>query len=254
MTLSALVPLAAAAFLLATIAAAQEGEGRTEKESIQGIELAPGNVTFVRIVNAIGLKTPTKVSFRTASAPKWADLAPGEVSGMRALRLGTYHLRVANEGCERSEVEDTIALTEGGTYAVIVLYTEPVTKDGKVVHRLQYAKLNRTTPPGQPRLSIVSLIDADALPIKLGDQAISLTPRLAQHFDMQGNQSITVRYQGTEVMEPIEFTEAIPYLVFLFHNEATGKVEGSLAREISVILELPRAMRGKEEPGERKAP
>jgi hypothetical protein len=232
--------------LLAAVAVAQESEAK--KESGQGLELAPGNVAFVRIVNAIGLKTPTKVSFRTAAEPKWAELAPGEASGMRALRLGNYRLKVANEGCERPEVEDTIALSTGGIYAVIVLYTEPVMKDGKVVHRLQYSKLNRTTQPDHPRLSIVSLIDVDALPIELGDRTISLPRRRAQHFDLKLNQSITVRHHGAEVMEPFELAEAIPYLVFLFPNEATGRIEGSLVREISVVLELPRSMKEKQPP------
>jgi len=227
---------------------------KAKKEPVPEVEMAPGNVAFVRIVNAIGLTTPTKVSFRTSAEPKWSEMAPGEASGMRALRLGNYHLMVSNEGCEKPEVEDSIPLTAGGTYAVIILYTEPVQKDEKIVHRLQYSKLERLGKPDHPRLSVVSLIDLDPLPIQLGDRAVSLAPRMAQHFDMELNQSIKISHRGTEVIDPVEITEEIPYLVFLYKNEATGKVEGSLAREISVVLELPRSMKEKKESEEKPKP
>ncbi len=208
-------------------------------------EFGPENAAFFRIVNAIGLATPTKVSFRTAAEPKWSDMAPGEASGMRVLRLGTYNLAVVNEGCEKPEIQDRIPLQAGGVYTLVILYTEPEEKDGRIIHRLQYSKLERTDPPKGPRLSVVSLVNVEALPVQLGGKAVSLPPRRAQHFDMELDQSVIISHDGTAVMDPVEITEEIPYLVFLYRNEATGKVEGSLAREISVVLELPRSMQEK---------
>jgi len=209
------------------------------------VELSPGNVAFFRIVNAIGLKTPTQVSFRTGAEPKLSEMAPGEASGMRVLRLGTYNLNVTNEGCEKPEVTDKIPLLTGGTYTLIILYTEPVEKDGEIVHRLQYAKLERSGKPEGPKLSAVSVVNVESLPIQLGERTVNLPYRRAQHFDVELDQSLTISHAGAPVMDPVEITEEIPYLVFLFRNEETGKIEGSLTREISVVLELPRSMQEK---------
>jgi hypothetical protein len=232
----------AAAFGFAFAAFAQDSPGNKPSPEV---ELAPGNVAFFRIVNAIGLTTPTKVSFRTAAEPKWSTMEPGEASGMRVLRLGSYHLCVANEGCDKPEVEDIIPLTTGGGYTLIILYTEPVEKDGKITHRIQYSKLERNGKPQGPRLSVVSLLPGEPLPVQINDQSVSLPPRRAQHFDRKLNDSVTIACGGAAVMDPVEITEEIPYLVFLYKNEVTGKVEGSLAREISVVLELPRSIKNK---------
>jgi hypothetical protein len=222
---------------------------RASSETVAGTgaeaEAGPGNVAFVRVVNAIGLPTPTKVSFRTAAEPRWSEMTPGEASGMRVLRLGTYQLRIANSGCEEAEMSTRIPLTTGGVYTLFVLYTDPVERDGKVVHRIQYSKLERAGQAASgPRLTVVSLLPAAALPVRINELAVTVPPRRAQHFERKLRETIAITHQGSSVMDPVEITEAIPYLVFLFQNEATGKVQGALAREISVVLELPRSRQG----------
>jgi len=179
------------------------------------VEFAPGNVAFVRIVNAIGLRTPTKVSFRTASEPKWSDYQPGETSSMLPVRLGKYRLRVQNEGCEKPEVEDTVSLDAGGVYTLIALYTEPVEKDGKIVHRLQYSKIQRKGGTDGPKLSLVSVVGQDQLPVELNGKALSLPIRQAQHFDVKIGDEVAVRHNGAAVMDRILIMDPIPYLVFL---------------------------------------
>jgi hypothetical protein len=236
------------ASLLALLATPALPAQEPSPTSAPDVELSPGNVAYFRVVNAIGLKTPTRVSFRTGAEPKFSDMAPGEASGMRVLRLGSYNLTVTNEGCEKPEVSDRIPLLAGGVYTLIILYTEPVEKDGAIVHRLQYAKLERSGKPEGPKLSVVSLVNVESLPVRLGDRDVSLPPRRAQHFDVETDQSLSITHDGAPVMDPVEITDEIPYLVFLFRNEATGKVEGSLAREISVVLELPRSMQEKSAP------
>jgi hypothetical protein len=233
---------------------AAEEKKETKATPQPEVELAPGNVAFFRYVNAIGLTTPTKVSFRTGAEPKYFEIGPGETSAMRTLRLGEYKLRVANEGCEKPEVEDIISLTTGGTYTLVVLYTDTVEKEGKTIHRLQYSKLQRSGEAKGPRLSIVSLVDVESLPIQMGDRSLALLPRRAQHFDMKRDEIVAISFGGSPVIEPVEIVDDIPYLVFLFKNEATGKIEGTLSREITVVLELPRSMQHKNAAEEAEKP
>jgi hypothetical protein len=122
-----------------------------------------------------------------------------------------------------------------------------VEKDGKIINRIQYSKLERSGTPKGPRLSVVSLIHEDSLPIQINGSPVSLPPLRAQHFDRTLNESITITHGGAPVMEPVEIAAEIPYLVFLFKNQSTGKVEGALAREMNVVLELPRSMQEQKE-------
>jgi hypothetical protein len=213
-------------------------------------EFAPGNIAFVRIVNAIGLKTPTRLSLRRASEPTWTPFEIGEASSMMPMRLGSYNLNLENAGCEKPQVKDSVDLSAGGYY-LIVVYTEEVVKDDKIVHRLQYSKLRRSGSNNGAKLSIVSLVSQDALPVELNGRQVTLPPRRAQHFDVKVDDEISIAHGGQPVTATFPIVEEISYIVFLYRNEASKQVEGTLAKEINVVLEIPRALNGDEAEAEK---
>lgn len=182
---------------------------------------------FLNLVNLITLKSPTFVDLAGFKLNGGEAMAPGDTSGVLAIKPETYSFTLANAGAKPETITGSFTMEQGKTVAIICYDEVKENRDGKREVKLRYNLLIESDEQTGPRLSIVSLLNEPLVGIEVSGVPVTLTERLAHQAKVSLNEEVTIVHKG-RTLAGFEVTKPVHTILFLFENPETGEVEISM--------------------------
>ncbi len=176
----------------------------------------PDQYGFARVVSAVGLETPTRITLGPVDLLKGNPVPPGGSSGVITLWAGETTLEVTNEACDPPVLKSKVQIPGAGTVGIVV-YHQFKEVDGELVPELKFSKLSESEKRDKPQLSVVSLSAKPQVAVKVGSQVALLDRQRAREFEAKLEQTVSIESNGTEI-ENVEMRQNGHYVVFLFDD------------------------------------
>lgn len=176
----------------------------------------PDQYGFARVVSAVGLESPTRITIGPVKLLKGNPVPPGGSSGVITLWAGDTTIEVTNEACDPPVLKEKITIPGAATVGVVV-YHQFKEVDGKLVPELKFSQLSESEAREEPQLSVVSLSAKQEVPVTVGSQTVLLNRQRAKKFDAKLEQTVTISYKGDEI-ESVEMRQGGHYVVFLYDD------------------------------------
>ncbi len=188
-------------------------------------EFGPGNIGFARVVNAVGLESPTTITVGQLKLYRGEPVPVGGTSGVISLYSGPNTIEVVNEACDPPNLKATFNVKGGATSGVVIYHTWKEGDDGEMIPELQYSGLSEGKDREAPELTLVSLSKRQAVPVKAGGKTFVLNPKVPQKLEVKLEQVVSVNYDGDEIAN-VECMVPGHYLVFVFDDPEDGAIKG----------------------------
>lgn len=182
---------------------------------------------FLNLVNLITLKGPTFVELGGFKLNGGEAMAPGDTSGVLAIKPETYTFTLSNAAAKPETVSGSFTMEHGKTVAIICFDEVKESRDGKQEAKLRYNLLIESDEQTGPRLSIVSLLNQPLVGIEVSGVPVTLNGRLAHQAKVSLNDEVKIVHKGRTLSE-FEVTKPSHSIVFLFENPESGEVEVSM--------------------------
>tara|TARA_R110002096_G_scaffold16106_32_gene55227 strand:+ start:2175 stop:2804 length:630 start_codon:yes stop_codon:yes gene_type:complete len=176
----------------------------------------PDQYGFARVVSAVGLESPTRITIGPVKLLKGNPVPPGGSSGVITLWAGDTTIEVTNEACDPPVLKEKITIPGAATVGVVV-YHQFKEVDGMLVPELKFSKLSESEARQEPQLSVVSLSAKPEVPVTVGRETVMLNRQRAKKFDAKLKQTVTITYKG-EAIENVEMRQGGHYVVFLYDD------------------------------------
>jgi len=199
-------------------------------------ELGPGNVGFVRVMNAVGTDAPTLIDVGPVKLMRGREVAPGDSSGNLSLTAGDYTLAVRNEACVPSVFRAPFTVTGGQTLAMVI-YTQLEEKEDELVPVIDFARFSKGAETARPKFSAVSLSSQPEVRVQIRDDVIGLRPKTPRSFDVEPFETVSVQIPG---MEPtsVEVGDNGHYIMFVFDDAETGALDFSVLPHLKIAIDF----------------
>ncbi len=196
--------------------------------SLRGQEAAEEpQAGFLNLVNLITLKSPTFVDLAGFKLNGGEAMAPGDTSGLLAIKPETYSFTLSNAAAKPETITGSFTMEQGKTVAIICYDEVKENRDGMREAKLRYNLLIESDEPTGPRLSIVSLLNQPLVGIEVSGVPVTLTERLAHQAKVSLNEEITIVHKG-RTLAGFEVIKPVHTILFLFEDPGTGEVEISM--------------------------
>jgi hypothetical protein len=182
---------------------------------------------FLNVVNLIAMKTPTFIEFGGFPLNGGEAVAPGDNSGVLAVKPNTYSLTISNEGAKPKKVSGGFVLQNGKTVAIICYDEVKEYKDGSKETKLRFNVLVEEEERSGPRLSLVSLLKEPLAGIKVSGETVTLAPGGVFRDDLEIGQRVSVSHEEKSLAD-FEITKPIHVIGFFYRDPGSGEISLSL--------------------------
>lgn len=211
-------------------------------------EEAP-QAAYLNVVNLVALREPTRISLGAFALNEGKPMAPGEGSGLLAIRPGSHPFTLENPAAKPSTVSGSLDLEHGRTVAVICYAETEPDGDGNEGHevKLRYSVLVEGERSG-PRLSLVSLLREPFVGVEISGEPATLERNRARGSPVKLGDAVRVVHRG-RLLADWEIAKPLHYLGFLYEHPDSGEVELSLIQNERLEYQAPLEGRREEDDG-----
>lgn len=196
----------------------------TFSEALSQDSPGPG---FLKIVNLVALETPSFIRLGKFKLNGGTPSIPGSETGFMAIRPGDYTLTVTNEGGRPDEESLPIKIETGKNVIIICFDDTKINEEGEPRSKLRFNTLTESLSSDLPRLTVVSLLEADQVIGKVGGDQVMFQKRKAMRRPVNMYDNTTIQVAG-ELVEEVSIMREAHYIVFLFRDPETKEVATSV--------------------------
>lgn len=193
---------------------------------------------FLNVVNLITLKSPTFIEFGGFSLNGGEAIAPGESSGILAIKPNTYALIISNEGAKPKKVSGDFLLENGKSVAIICYDEVKEFKDGSKETKLRFTVLVEVEETSGPRLSLVSLLKEPLTGVVVSGKGVPIAPGGVYREEIVMGQRVTIVHDG-ELLADLEMAKPNHAIGFFYRDPMSDEIRLSLIQNEKLEYQPP---------------